>query len=106
HAESSATVRGRVAQARTRARGRLKHTPWQLNAHVPGAWYRNHTRVYVPHVLTRLEQLLDHGHMSLRGVDRVLRLAWTVADLAGNDTPTLEDVATAVTLRSGGEHDF
>ena len=30
-----------------------------------------------------------------RGVDRALRVAWTLADLDGRDLPTLEDVASA-----------
>jgi magnesium chelatase family protein len=40
------------------------------------------------------------GRLSARGVDRVLRLAWTVADLAGRDRPGPDDVATAVRLRT------
>jgi magnesium chelatase family protein len=32
---------------------------------------------------------------------RVHRLAWTVADLGGNDTPTVRDVDTAFRLRQG-----
>lgn len=103
--EASVAVRERVRAARARARARLRETPWEVNAHVPGAWYRNHTREHAPQVLRTLEEHLDHGRMSLRGLDRILRLGWTIADLGGRPAPTSEDVATAVLLRSGGDHD-
>ncbi|NEA05052.1 hypothetical protein G3I28_38030, partial [Streptomyces sp. SID10116] len=34
-------------------------------------------------------------------LDRVLRVAWTVADLAGHDRPLAQDVALALQLRTG-----
>ncbi|MFD2772500.1 hypothetical protein ACFS33_19480 [Cellulomonas phragmiteti] len=34
-----------------------------------------------------LERAVDRGTLSLRGADRVLRVAWTVADLAGRRPP-------------------
>ncbi|HCA87951.1 MAG TPA: hypothetical protein DEQ61_22290, partial [Streptomyces sp.] len=36
-----------------------------------------------------------------RGLDRVLRVAWTAADLAGHDRPGAADVARALQLRTG-----
>jgi magnesium chelatase family protein len=39
-----------------------------------------------------------HG-LSPRGVDRVLRVSWTVADLGGRDRPGRDDVALALALR-------
>jgi magnesium chelatase family protein len=51
--------------------------------------------------LDALDGALDRGLLTARGVDRVLRLAWTVADLAGRDTPTTADVTQAITLRTG-----
>ena len=35
---------------------------------------------------------LDSGSLSARGFDRVLRLAWTIADLDGRDRPDGDDV--------------
>ncbi|MFC4130894.1 hypothetical protein ACFOZ4_09800 [Hamadaea flava] len=35
------------------------------------------------------------------GRQPVLRVAWTLSDLAGRDRPGREDVATALTLRLG-----
>jgi magnesium chelatase family protein len=43
---------------------------------------------------------LDRGELSARGYDRVLRVAWSVSDLAGQDRPTTTDVDEAVALRS------
>ena len=104
HAEPSRVVRSRVEAAQARARRRLRHTPWRLNAHVPGAWYRHHTRHHAPNLLQTLEAYMNEGRMSLRGIDRALRLAWTLADLAEQHVPTEDDLAMAVTLRSGGDH--
>jgi magnesium chelatase family protein len=100
--ESSATVAGRVAEARGAARARLAGTPWSTNAEVPGRWLRE--RSGGPDVLGPVEQMVDRGVLSLRGADRVLRIAWTVADLAGRAAPTTEDVSTAVTMRTRGNH--
>lgn len=102
-AETSEQVRVRVGEARNRARHRLRNTPWKVNAHVPGAWYREYTAEKAGELMDTLHDQLNHGRMSLRGVDRVVRLAWTVADLAGRPIPTQVDLATAVTLRQGGD---
>jgi magnesium chelatase family protein len=37
--------------------------------------------------------------VSARGWDRVLRVAWTISDLAGRDTPEADDVVTALGFR-------
>jgi len=41
------------------------------------------------------------GGLSTRGAVSVLRLAWTIADLADHPHPTAEDVADAIALRTG-----
>jgi len=51
-------------------------------------------------LLSDLDRALDRGWLSLRGADRVLRIAWTVADLAGRFAPNREDVGTALALRT------
>lgn len=98
--ESSAVVAARVAQARAAAAERLAGTPWRTNAAVPGAWLRERLRG-VWAVLAPLDRALDAGELSLRGADRVLRIAWTLADLAGRATPSGDDVTQALTLRTG-----
>ena len=51
-----------------------------------------------------VERAMTDGTLSLRGVDRVLRIAWTIADLAGRAAPTVTDVGNALLLRTGGDH--
>ncbi|HLS46674.1 MAG TPA: hypothetical protein VK045_14695, partial [Ornithinicoccus sp.] len=46
---------------------------------------------------------MDRGELTLRGYDRCLRLAWTVADLAGAERPEPEHLGHALTLRSSSE---
>ena len=48
-----------------------------------------------------LRKSLDSGRLSIRGVDRTLRVAWSLADLAGRESPNLEDVSTALGFREG-----
>ena len=49
-----------------------------------------------------LDRALDRGTLSLRGVDRVLRVAWTLADLEGRSAPGRSDVGRALLLRTRG----
>lgn len=103
-AEASAVVAERVLRARGAAAARLAGTPWRVNGEVPGPWLRDRTRRLEPRLTGQLDQLRDAGRLSLRGLDRVLKLAWTVADLGGRSVPTTSDLATAVSLRAGGSH--
>jgi magnesium chelatase family protein len=97
--EPTATVRARVAAARERARERLRGTPWLTMAEVPGPVVRR--RWPLPAAVTRPLYLdLDRGVVSARGVDRALRVVWTIADLAGRAAPTADDVDEVRFLRS------
>lgn len=97
--ETTAAVAARVRTARDRARRRLVGTPWSSNAEVPGAWLRRQAGVPVG----TLDRALGRGSLSLRGVDRVLRVAWTLADLAGRDAPGHDEVGQALLLRTRGQ---
>ena len=44
---------------------------------------------------------MDTGTISARGADRVLRLSWTLADLAGQDRPAVAQVGYALGLWLG-----
>ncbi|GIG21834.1 hypothetical protein Cch01nite_25580 [Cellulomonas chitinilytica] len=99
--ERSAAVAARVAACRAAQAVRLSGTPWRTNAEVPGAWLR--ARLGADRSLTtELDRAVDRGTLSLRGVDRVLRVAWTLADLAGRDAPARTDVGQALLLRTRG----
>ncbi|GAB3622281.1 YifB family Mg chelatase-like AAA ATPase [Mariniluteicoccus endophyticus] len=98
--ESSATVLARVAEARDRQARRLADTPWRLNADVRGPYMRS----CLPRAdgVELVDAAVSRGHLSARGVDKVLRLAWTLADLAGRDAPARHDVRQAISLRRSG----
>ncbi|MFF8293037.1 YifB family Mg chelatase-like AAA ATPase [Streptomyces sp. NPDC016309] len=98
--ESTAAVAARVRDARDRAAARLDGTPWNVNCEVPGHELRTRWQVG-PGALATAERDIERGLLTARGLDRVLRVAWTVADLAGRDRPGPEDVHLALELRTG-----
>jgi magnesium chelatase family protein len=99
-AESSATVAERVEAARCRAAARLRDTPWRLNAEVPGSELRR-SYAPAPGALAPLERAMDLGQISARGVHRVIRVAWTLADLAGVPRPSADQTSAALGLWLG-----
>ena len=99
-AESSRTVALRVIQARERAAHRLRGTPWILNAEIPGSELRR-TWPPTPGSLAAVERALERGMISARGVVKVIRVAWTLADLAGRPRPTGDDCDAALGLWLG-----
>ncbi|GHH76699.1 hypothetical protein GCM10018781_48410 [Kitasatospora indigofera] len=99
-AESTATVAARVREARNRAAARLADTPWRTNAEVPGHHLRTRWEL-APGAMTEAASQLERGLLTARGLDRVLRVAWTVADLAGRQRPDQRDLRTALVLRTG-----
>lgn len=101
--ESSSVVAARVLAARQAARARLVGTPWSTNAEMSGRFLRQVLRPH-PELFVPVEKAMAEGTLSLRGVDRVLRMAWTLADLEGRDAPVVADVGNALLLRTGGHH--
>ncbi|WP_149178925.1 YifB family Mg chelatase-like AAA ATPase [Streptomyces sp. TRM49041] len=98
--ESTATVAARVQGARERATARLTGTPWLRNAEVPGHELRTRWQP-APGALAAAERDIERGLLTARGLDRVLRVAWTLADLAGRDRPETRDINLALELRTG-----
>jgi len=96
--DNTATVRARVLEARQRAAHRLAETPWRVNADVPGPVMRRSWPLPWEAV-AQAERELDLGTLTARGVDRVLRVAWTLADLAGRSQPDSGDVSVALAYR-------
>jgi magnesium chelatase family protein len=99
-AEPSSVVAGRVREARLRAGRRLHGTPWRLNAEVPGSELR---RSYRPAggALAPLERAMDLGQVSARGTDRIIRMSWTLADLAGLPRPGRDQISAGLALWLG-----
>ena len=90
----------RVAEARSHARDRLAGSPWQVNADIPGAQLR---RTYQPpaEALAPIRRALDIGEISQRAADRIIRMAWTLADLDGRAQPAAEDCGQALAFALG-----
>ena len=96
--ESSATVAARVVQARELAQKRYAGQPWLCNAQVPGPVMRKQ----FPISLEAMRMLRRTcGGLSARGIDRIFRLAWTIADINQNSLPTAQDVELALHMRDG-----
>jgi magnesium chelatase family protein len=96
---TSAQARGRVVAARAVAAERLAHTEWSLNSQVPGAWLRSSRSRLAPRATVSIDRALERGGLTMRGYDRVLRLAWTIADLDGVTVPHADHVGRALYLR-------
>jgi magnesium chelatase family protein len=100
-AESTAQVAVRVAAARACAGERLAGLPWRNNGEVPGVELRS--RWPMPKTaMNAAYRCFEDGRLSARGLDRVLRVAWTLADLAGRSVPRVEEVDRALSLRLPG----
>jgi magnesium chelatase family protein len=100
-AESTAQVRSRVASARHAATERWRPHGFRTNAEVSGALLRRRFRLGAA-AMEPLRTALDRGLLSIRGLDRTLRVAWTLADLAGRTSPGLDEVASALCFRQPG----
>ncbi len=99
--EGSAAVAARVAAARQAARERWADDGWRTNAEVPGPQLRRPPWRLPAEVIAPLHRAVDRGALSARGFDRVLRVAWTIADLDGRDRPDRPDVEEAQAMRMG-----
>ena len=99
--ESSQEIRSRVIAARAKASKRFKDHPWKLNAEIPARALRLEFRPERA-AMNFLHDELDKELITARGLHKVVRLAWTLADLGDHDIPTLDDVRRAYQLRDGG----
>jgi magnesium chelatase family protein len=99
HAEHSATIRERVVAARERQQRRFVSTRITCNAEIPpGAMRRYCALDEAPMRLLALAAA--RRQFSARALDRIVRVARTIADLAATQEIAAEHVAEAVTYRS------
>jgi magnesium chelatase family protein len=98
-APTSLVVRERVQRARSRAGARLGPLGVQLNARVPPGLLRTELAPTAQGAAA-IRRYSEQAAWSRRAVDRILRVAWTVADLAGLDRPDCECIDEAVLLRN------
>lgn len=98
-AEPSTAIRARVEAARQLQRERLAPYGLHSNAHMAA----RHIRKFCPvdeqgHRL--LEMVTDRLGLSARSYSRILKVARTIADLAGSDSIRQEHLAEAIQYRS------
>ena len=101
--ESSAVVRGRVEEARARQRARWASYGESVNGRVPGSLLRSSDFLPSGEGQRVLDEVVRSYALTGRGVDRVLRIAWTLADLAGAESLLPEHLAEAAVLRGTAE---
>lgn len=91
--ESSAVIANRVLAARKSQYQRQG----KLNSALSGTELRR--KLPLPKGISKLEEQVQRGKISARGVDKVLRLSWSIADLAEKKQPEKTDLEAAIMLR-------
>jgi len=97
--ETSATIRARVVAARARQHARLARLGVAVNAYVPGREVRRVCRIDA-RGRRLLEAASERLGLSARAYTRVLRVARTIADIAGEDEISTSHLAEAIQYRS------
>ena len=95
--ESSHTIRLRVMVARQMAQERFREYGWSCNAQATGTWLRANTS---HKAIALVNRALASERLSLRGADRAMRLAWTLADLTGKSSPGPTEMMQGISMRT------
>ena len=98
---TTALAHTQVRDARERSARRLRETPWRTNAEVSGNWLRQGPMAPPPIVRRPLDAALHRGALTLRGYDRVLRVAWSLADLDARPQLSVDHIGRALFLKKG-----
>ena len=102
--EPSAAIRARVEQARERQTKRFAGTGIRFNSRMGG----RDVRLYCPLDAEKekyMKRIFETKGLSARAYHRILKVARTIADLAGRENISLEDIAEAAGYR-GPEEKF
>lgn len=96
--ESSKVIRARVIRAREISSERFAGMGWSLNSQIPARALRT---IFQPEksAMNFLHDELDKEAITARGLHKIIRTAWSFADLRENKVPTMEDVLAAHTMR-------
>ncbi len=97
--ERSAQIRSRVVAARERQRDRFSGTSLLANAEIPANATRRFCSLDEP-AMRLLAQAAAKRQFSARALDRIARVARTIADLGGAEGIGAEHVAEAIQYRS------
>ena len=101
--ECSANIRERVLVARNVAASRFSDESWKINSEIPARELRTKYQASKS-AMTFLHNELDHERITARGLHKILRTSWTIADLSKAEKPDLEHVELAYQLREGSEY--
>jgi magnesium chelatase family protein len=98
--EDSASIRDRVVAARRRQHARFRDRPRvTCNARMGSRELKQHCRLE-PATLELLRFAMADLKLSARAYDRILKVARTIADLAGSDAITSDHISEAIQYRS------
>jgi magnesium chelatase family protein len=97
--ESSLAIRSRVDAAREIARRRFAQSPYACNAAIAGNDVRRYCTLDGGGTAL-LRKASETGQLSARALDRIARVARTIADLAGSEIIRVEHAAEAIGYRT------
>jgi magnesium chelatase family protein len=97
--ESSATIRQRVATARSIQVDRFKKAKLTTNSAMGAREVREHCKLD-SESKDYLELAMEQMNFSARAHDRILKVARTLADLAGKENITSNEMLEAIQFRS------
>jgi magnesium chelatase family protein len=103
--ESSPAVRERVQAARERQRARYASLGVSCNGQLPGPLARREARLSAS-AEALLAKAVESLALTGRGFDRALKVARTIADLAGAEPTGADHVAEALSYRSADAGDL
>jgi magnesium chelatase family protein len=96
--EASADIKARVMAAQERQRKRFAKTAVRFNAKMPAAMIAKHCDLG-DEERSFLKQAFDSMELSARAYHKILKVARTIADLAGEDNINMIHLAEAVSYR-------
>jgi magnesium chelatase family protein len=97
--ERSVAIRQRVVAARAIQRARFENAPPTCNAEIPSNAVRRYCALH-DDAMRLLAHASAKRQFSARALDRIARVARTIADLAGRENIAAEHVAEAIAYRS------
>ena len=95
--EPSSDIASRVADARERSKERFNAYPWAINSEIPAAALRSEFAPE-PRALSVLYRALDAEEITVRGLHRIQRVAWSIADLNNERSPSRTSIDRALAL--------
>ncbi len=98
-AESSASVKERVIQARAAQHSRLSEKPALYNSRMGASQIKKHCGLE-PQAQNLIKTAMTEWGFSARAYDKILKVSRTIADLAGSETISVEHVSEAIQYRS------